>query len=492
MDRSAMKALYQRGMSKAAIARQLGCNRRTVHKALEESPDITYQREQPGSSVEQFKDDIFRWLDQGVPVSRMLEMAREDPEHPYRGGKSVFYERVKTFREQWKQSGQEAWIRFEGMPAEYLQIDWGESRNFPFLAQEKTTRYFFCARLKYSRYSYVEFTTDMRQETFIRCIIRAFEYIGGVPWVCIFDNLKTAVNGRDEQGKPIWNSTFLKFAVEMEFHPEACHPYSGNQKGTVENLVKWVKSNFLPGREFLNDADLATQCRQWLESKNNSLSQAHGKIPHDLLAVEREKFTPLKDSASSYGIFQQVVVGPESLASVDGARYSVPVGYVGRTLTVRIREQRIDFYDGQTQVASHQRMDAGRKPVIVPEHFEPVLVKKPRGRVMVYRDYLMAQDSSIEAYIAELCYRWKGTFDPHILKMYELLQRHGADNLGCACALASEHGAYGADYLEALLRRPRKIPALCPLTVEGVPVQEDIDRTLSLYESFVRGVDTGD
>ena len=107
---------------------------------------------------------------------------------------------------------------------------------------------------------------------------------------------------------------------------------------------------------------------------------------------------------------------------------------------------------------------------------------------MVYRDYLINQDPSIEAYTAELCRRWKGAFDSHILKMYEQLKTYGSDNLGCACALASEHGAYGADYLESILRSPRKIPENCPIEVQGAPLQTDIDRTLSFYEAFVTGV----
>ena len=487
MDRSAINALYLRGMSKSEIAQKMGCSRKTVRKILSEKVEKVYHRNPAGSLVDLFRDDIFRWFDQNVPVSRMLEMVREDADHPYRGGKTIFYNRVKEFRNQWKQSGQEAWIRFEGMPAEYLQIDWGEIRKFPFLAQPESTRYFFCARLKYSRCSYVEFTPGMKQETFIRCILRAFEYFGGVPYVCVFDNLKTAVNSRDEQGKPIWNKTFLKFAVEMKFHPEACHPYSGNQKGTVENLVKWVKSNFIPGREFLDDADLQAQCHSWIEQKNGSVSQAHGKIPGDLLAVEREKFTPLADSASSYGLFSQAVVGPESLVNIDSGRYSVPVGCIGKTLTVRIREKTLDFYDREQLAAAHARVHSAGKPVIIPEHFEPALAKKPRGRALVYRAYLMSLDSSIEAYIARLCRRWKGTFAPHILKMYELFKTYGADELGCACALASEHGAYGADYLEPILKSPRKLPVLGVIKVDDAPLQDEIDRSLSFYESFVLG-----
>ena len=49
---------------------------------------------------------------------------------------------------------------------ELLQIDWGEVRQFPFThpALVGQTRYFFAARLKYSRFMVVQFTSDMREE----------------------------------------------------------------------------------------------------------------------------------------------------------------------------------------------------------------------------------------------------------------------------------------------------------------------------------------
>jgi hypothetical protein len=214
----------------------------------------------------------------------------------------------------------------------------------------------------------------------------------------------------------------------------------------------------------------------WINSGENGVDQL-GENQVDQLGENKLDHLP-ENGVDQFG---------RKMTSVEGTRYSVPVGYVGRPLTVRLREKTVDFYDGAAYAATHTRVDGSKKPVIVPEHFEEVLKKKPRGRVMVYRDYLMTQDPSIEEYIAEVCRRWKGTFDCHILQMYELVQEFGAVDVGCACALASEHGAYGADYLSALLRRPRNVPVVRTLEVAGVPPQEDVDRTLSSYEAFVRG-----
>src|SRR5437899_573149 len=90
-----------------------------------------------------------------------------------------------------------------------------EVLDFPFskAGMENQTRYFFAARLKYSRYMYVSFHRDMREETLLRCLIACFQELDGVPWAVVTDNMKTAVLGRTAQHEPIWNPAYQKLAV---------------------------------------------------------------------------------------------------------------------------------------------------------------------------------------------------------------------------------------------------------------------------------------
>src|SRR5260221_12761578 len=99
-------------------------------------------------------------------------------------------------------------MRFEGVPGEFLQIDWGEVRNMEFTRPELAghTRYFFAARLKYSRFMYVSFHTDMREETLLRCLIACFTAIGGGAWGVGTGNMKAAVLSRDWQQQPVLDS----------------------------------------------------------------------------------------------------------------------------------------------------------------------------------------------------------------------------------------------------------------------------------------------
>jgi len=136
----------------------------------------------------------------------MLEMARADPEQPYPGGHSVWRGYVRRVRQEMAhdQAVADVPIRFEGMPAEYLQVDWGEIRGFPFTHQRPATRYFLACRLKYSRWVWVRFTDNMRQETLFRGLVDCFLALDWVPWVLVFDNMKTVTSGRDSAGQPLW------------------------------------------------------------------------------------------------------------------------------------------------------------------------------------------------------------------------------------------------------------------------------------------------
>ena len=73
-----------------------------------------------------------------------------------------------------------------------------------------------------------------------------------------------------------------------------CAPGAGNQKGSVENLVKYVKGNFLLGRRFHDDLDLEQEQEAWLHRVNHvRTSQATEQIPAALLAEECRHFAPL-------------------------------------------------------------------------------------------------------------------------------------------------------------------------------------------------------
>ena len=161
MDRSAIKSLRRKGKTVKDISETMGINRKTVMAVLNGPTEVKPQTRDRDNLVEEYTDSIRDWIKKEVPVKRMLELVLEGTS-PYRGGRSEFYRRVAKIRRELKLEAQEVFVQFKGLAGEYCQVDWGEIRAMQFVRQEAVTRYFFCARLKFSGMSFVKFTPDMR------------------------------------------------------------------------------------------------------------------------------------------------------------------------------------------------------------------------------------------------------------------------------------------------------------------------------------------
>lgn len=496
MERSTIHLLHKRGKSQREIASELGRSRAAVARALSEPVDRQPSARRRKSSVDAFREQIAEWLSQGLSGVRMLELAREDPDHPYGGCGSVWRAAVRRERLSLvhEQAVADVPIRFEGLPGEYLQVDWGEIRHFPFTQQQPVTRYFLACRLKYSRWTWVMFTNEMRQETLFRGLVACFSALGFVPWVLVFDNMKTVTTGRDAQAQPIWHPALLQLAAEFDFHPEACWPASGNQKGSVESLVKFVKINFLAGRSFVDDADLQAQCVDWQERTNTTRpSQATDVTPLVRLVEEVAKGYPVPKTAADYGFAHPGQVTAGALVAMLGNSYSVPIDHVGAPVTVRVHRERIVIWRDAELLAEHARApDGAHRRIVDPVHFAPLFGRKPRGQVMLYREALLGLGDVAQQYLSELSRRQRARLGTEVLAVYALYERCGAAELLAAMELAQAQGAFGAAYLGALVSAP--VPEPPPpspawLLLADLPPQIEIDRELSSYEAYVWAVD---
>lgn len=493
MERSVMHLLAKRGKSLRQIATELGHSPTTVARILKEPVDRQPTKRRRRSKVDGYREDIGRWLEEGLSATRMLELARTDTERPYIGSRSVFGEVVRRMRQERTQqvAATDVPLRFEGLPGEYLQVDWGELRAFPFAQQPPATRSFLVCRLKYSRWSWLRWTHDMRRETLLRGLVDCFVAAGFVPWVLVFDNMKTVTSGRDDAHQPIWTHGLAQLAAEFGFHPQACDLAAGNQKGSVESLVKWVKAGFGPDRTILDDADLAEQAATWAAAANARPNSATDTLPLDRLREEAAKGGGLPVTATDYGFRLSASVSRESLVPAEGNRYSVPIAHVGCPVTVRLHRERVRIWRDQALLADHERAaDGAHRRVVDPAHFAPLFAKKRRGQAMLYRQALLELGEPATRYVSELSRRRRERLAEEMRSVYALFEQHGAAELLAAMALASETEVYGADYLQVLLASPNVAPAgagtLPALTLLALPPQAEVDRLLSSYEALVQ------
>jgi hypothetical protein len=66
-----------------------------------------------------------------------------------------------------------------------------------------------------------------------------------------------------------WNSIFAYATLEMGVVAELCWPYCAQQKGSVENLVGFVKSSFFKVRRLHDEEDLRQQLQAWHWERRN-------------------------------------------------------------------------------------------------------------------------------------------------------------------------------------------------------------------------------
>jgi hypothetical protein len=249
-----------------------------------------------------------------------------------------------------------------------------------------------------------------------------------------------------------------------------------------------VKGNFLAGRTFADDADLAAQCSAWQEQVNQQPSAATDVAPLQRLSAERDAGGVVPLTLADYGVLLCGQVTREAVVHVLGNVYSVPVAHVGCPVTARVHAERVVLWRNGEQLASHRRApDGSHQRVIDPVHYAPLFPSKPRGQVMLYRTALLGLSPTSAAYVTELSRRRREQLGSEVLAVYRLLEQHGAERLTTAMAAATAAGAYGAEYLTALLIPDGTPTRLAPpLALPGVPRQDEVDRLLSSYEVWVQ------
>ena len=194
--------------------------------------------------------------------------------------------------------------------------------------------------------------------------------------------------------------------------------------------------------------------------------------------------------------FDCVVVNRESLVMLESNQYSVPTHLVGRALTARLHRTHIDLFAGGERVASHPRCQGQHQRVIDPVHFEAVLAGKPRGRVMLYRDWLCGLSPTARNYLQELCHKRRAEMNQQITLLYATVQEIGREDFLTALELAAEQQMYGAEYVQAILGRPRaaapsvSAPLKAHRSWPALAGPGTVERDLALYEHYVANRDS--
>lgn len=455
MKRYEIQVLRSAGHSQREVGALVGASERTVRRVESEprvaelgetADEAMRERRRIGrpSKVEGFRKWVEELLDRepALPTLEVLRRAREDG---YKGGKSAFYSMVAELR---PPAPVKPLVRFEGLAGEFTQHDFGQVW-VTFVDGRRLKVHFFASRLKYSRTVAVTITKDQAVESLTRAFVEHLDAFGGVPLLAVFDRPKTiAIKWRDDGTVTQWNSTFLAVVNELRVGVELCWPYSPEQKGSVENLVKWVKGSFFKVRKFIDEDDMHRQLEAWHREVNTERpSRATGVIPAELLGEERERMRPLRVDPDAMELPFPVYVGPTGRVRLCG-EYSMPADAIGIAGTLYLGRKHARIVAGRWE-AVHPRLFDPKAKSILPEHRSSMVaaVSGRRGKDYLKRQHLLELGPEAVEYLTELRYRRPRLWQGDVYKLHELLGLYGDDAMRAAMSAALSAQRFGPEYV---------------------------------------------
>jgi transposase len=402
------------------------------------------------AKAESFRDVLRTALAEDATLLS-VELLRRAQLAGYDGGKSALYELIRTLRPH----AVRPLVRFEGLPGEFSQHDFGEV-VVRFLTGEEQRVHFFASRLKYSRWAEVTLVPDEGVETVVRTLVDHFAAIGGIPLVAVFDRPKTVALAWGRDGVVTeWNPTFAAVTLDLGLGVEVCWPRRPQEKGAVENLVGWVKGSFFKQRRFVDAEDLRRQLREWLDDVNRVRpSRATGVPPLERLTEECPRLRPVKVAPADLALRIPISVTPTGGVLHDTHTYSMPPDAMGLPGTLYLYRDRVRIVAGRFS-AEHDRLWEPDAVSTLPEHRAQAVaaVSGKRARRYLQRQHLLELGPPALAYLTELIHRRPRAWVADVERLHQLLDQHGDQRVRAAFERGLVEQTIGAEYIAHYLLR---------------------------------------
>jgi transposase len=361
--------LHRQGLKVATIARQLGIDRKTVRKYLARDVGIpAYGPRQPRKRLIDGHVDYLKQRLEAYPGLTAQRLMREITDRGYKGGYGTVRDVVRELRP--PGGGRGFAVRFETPPGHQAQVDFAQFQvRFSDKPDTIQIVWLFSMVLGYSRLIWARFAYRQTLQTVLACHKAAFEAIGGVPREILYDRMKTAVIGEDDEGRVVYNRALGDLASHYGFLPKACRPYRPETKGKVERPFRYIREDFFLGTVFRDIDDLNAQLARWLaEVANPRVHATTGRVVNEAFAEEQPvlQCLPLIPFGSVLKLERRI--SHEGMVSVAGNYYSVPDATRRRMVEVHSLADEIQIFERDLLIARHPMLEGRRQRSVLSGH----------------------------------------------------------------------------------------------------------------------------
>jgi hypothetical protein len=335
------------------LARIHNCDRRTVKKYDEgyEGKPINRAKE---SKLDKHSEDIKNKLDlPGSTIKGTFQYFKEQNDDI--GNYSNFYKYVIKNNLKPKKNNS-FHPRYETEFGKQLQFDWKEDIKMYNKYGEIFEFNIFSSTLGASRlhiFIYSKFKTRIDVQ---RCLIKTFQYIGGLTEETLTDNMSSIV---DTKKKEFYNE-FKSFSKDIGFEAKKCKPKHPFTKGKDESCNRFMSWLIPYNGEFETEEELIKIIENINIRVNKQINETIGVSPILLFQKEKEYLKPLPSNKilNSY-LYDTITVkvSNESLFYYKGSKYSVPIKFINHTLNLREENNKLYVYYSKDLITIHEISD---------------------------------------------------------------------------------------------------------------------------------------
>jgi transposase/transposase-like protein len=407
---------FRQGKGKKALARELGISPHTVRRYIKEyeqemqgSGDGT-QKDLPAGGIIQpprydnsnrdkrvLKEEIQKILDGYITKNKIKrdqgkhkqQMQKKDMHQALLGkGYEIGYTTVCRYVRLAEQRSAEVFIRQHYEPGQSVEFDWAEVKLSINDAAKRLMLAVFTSSYSNHRWARLFYRQDM--SSFLHSHTCYFAEVGGVAQQVVYDNMRVAVRKftvRNADKEP--TEALLKMSCYYQFDYRFCNAGKGNEKGHVERSVEYVRRKAFCVKDEFDSLEAANDHLLQTCSRLNQLpvtgkSQAIQEVFEQEL--QHMKVAPVPYDTAELANLR---VDKYSCIKVDTNWYSVPEGFVGHRMDVKIYPDQILIYSPQNRcIATHRRTHTRFEYYLNLDHYLETLRTKPgalRGSLTLFQ-----------------------------------------------------------------------------------------------------------
>ena len=292
-----IRILDAQGVSWREIARRPGVSRNTVRKyaTMEDCSPPPAAGKGRRSLIDAHSGTVDSWLSTDRLMPRKQRhtarrvYARLVEEEGFKGSYSSVQRYVKRWREEHRSDG-DGYLELD-WSAGVMQVDFGEA--VATIGGGDVKVHCLVAMFPHSNMRYVAAMPGENAECVCEGLAQIFDHIGMAPRVLVLDNA-TGAGHRVAWNKVTVVRVFAMFCDHYRLEARFCNPYSGNEKGSVENAVGFLRRNLMVPKP---NAESHRQLTRHLLSRCDAIADADhyrsGRPIRELFDEDRGEMQPL-------------------------------------------------------------------------------------------------------------------------------------------------------------------------------------------------------